>query len=441
MASEIKALHAARVGRAPNDAIWASYLALGLSEHTEETFWQGIRSLPPGHALAWHDGELRVRRWYDLAERATAEYDRRPLATATEEYRALLRESVRLRFRSDVPVGIALSGGLDSSVLLGLVQLEHPETPAVRAFSYVTGDPRYDELPWIEAMLAQTRHPSVVSRLTPDAVPRLAEAVQGLADEPMGGLPTLGYARLFEHARQAGVKVVLDGQGMDEQWAGYDYYRAAPAAPHATALVQGTRQPATRADALVPEFRARAVPLAPARPFRDRLRSLQYRDVRYTKMPRALRFNDRVSMRASVELREPFLDHRLFELALRQPRRRKLTRTTGKWMLRRIARDWLPIRVVEAPKRPLSTPQREWLRGPLKPWATDCIEQALSTYGGAWLEPARVRQAWHAYCAGAGDNSVFVWQWVSLGLAAADPRAPRAASRVDLGVGAVSAHS
>src|SRR6185436_18737296 len=102
--------------------------------------------------------------------------------------------------------------------------------------------------------------------------------------------------------------------------------------------------------------------------FDDRLRNLQYRDARFTKIPRALRFNDRVSMRASTELREPFLDHRLFELALRQPADRKIGPDTGKRLLRQMVVRMLPDSVVNAPKRPLQTPQREWLRGPLRDW-------------------------------------------------------------------------
>ena len=94
----------------------------------------------------------------------------------------------------------------------------------------------------------------------------------------------------------------------------------------------------------------------------DDLRNLQLRDTHATKIPRALRFNDRASMRASVELREPFLDHRLFELAMRQPVSRKADALGGKLLLRKIARTFVPAGVSEAPKRPLQTPQREWLQ-------------------------------------------------------------------------------
>jgi asparagine synthase (glutamine-hydrolysing) len=415
IASEIKALHAAGVAAEPDTTAWASYLATGATDQGDRTFWRGVQAVPPGHLLEWRDGRQAVRRWYDVTEQAGADYDRRPGDAVAEEYMTLLAESVRLRFRADVPVGINLSGGLDSSVLLGLVQQVQGPASDVRAFTFVTGDPRYDELPWVRQMLARTAHPSEVCAISPGDVPELADSVQRIQDEPFGGLPTLCYARLFERARALGVKVLLDGQGMDEQWAGYDYYTAAAPTTGAR-TVQGTTSAAFRPDCLTPEFLREAVTPAMPSPYPDRLRNLQYRDLHVTKIPRALRFNDRASMRASTELREPFLDHRLVELALRQPPERKILDGVTKRLLRDLARRLLPAGVVEAPKRPLQTPQREWLRGPLREWATDLIERALARVGGEWLDSRRVRAEWEHYVAGNGDNSVFLWQWINAGL-------------------------
>jgi asparagine synthase (glutamine-hydrolysing) len=258
--------------------------------------------------------------------------------------------------------------------------------------------------------------------------------VQAHEDEPFGGLPTLAYARLFEQARQQGVIVLLDGQGMDEQWAGYDYYAAALNGG-ASGVVQGTGESPVRPEALTEEFRLLVEPFDPRRPFSDPLRNTQYRDALYTKIPRALRFNDRVSMRSGTELREPFLDHRLFELALRQPPERKIDGPTRKRLLREIARELLPGGVVEAPKRPLQTPQREWLRGPLRTWAHDLIEQALGRYGREWLDADRVRREYQRFLRAESDNSFYVWQWISLALLSADQQ-PATGKRASVIAGA-----
>jgi asparagine synthase (glutamine-hydrolysing) len=121
-------------------------------------------------------------------------------------------------------------------------------------------------------------------------------------------------------------------------------------------------------------------------------------------------------MRSSTELREPFLDHRLFELALRQPPHRKIAADTGKVLLRRMVGRMLPQGVVSAPKRPLQTPQREWLRDCLRAWVDACLDDALRHVGDSWLDPRAVRQAWQMYVAGADDTSFYVWQWINLAL-------------------------
>lgn len=421
LASEIKALLAGGVEAKADIATWATYLKYGLYDYSERTFWEDIQSLPAGHAMTWQEDALRVWCWYDLAERVGAEFDTRPVEVVQEEYLSLLDQSIRLRFRSDVPVGVNLSGGLDSSTLLALVQAVQGPESDIKAFTFITGDSRYDELPWVKQMLARTRHPSVVCLLSPKDVPDLACSVQWHQDEPFGGLPTLAYARLFEQARREGVIVLLDGQGMDEQWAGYDYYQRSLSHGESNGEsvigpVQGSQDQPVRPDCLMADFGREARQLAEPALFPDSLRNRQYLDSRYTKIPRALRFNDRVSMRSSTELREPFLDHRLFELALRQPPERKIDRSTSKKLLRDMVHFMLPHGLVEAPKRLLQTPQREWLRDDLNDWAQACIDKALSAFGGLWLDRKATKKAWESYRAGLNDNSFYVWQWINLAL-------------------------
>jgi len=212
------------------------------------------------------------------------------------------------------------------------------------------------------------------------------------------------------------VVVLLDGNGLDEGWAGYDYYQYASNVEATRGPVQGSQDPPTRPGCLMPEFAALATEATWPDPLSDPVCALQYRDLRFAKIPRAMRFADRVSMMYSRELREPFLDHRVIELGLRQPKDHKLRNGQGKYLPRQVAAGILPQPLHEAPKRPVQTPQREWLRGPLREWADACIEAALAGPGRAWLRPESVRSEWVRYCSGASDNSFFVWQWLSLGL-------------------------
>jgi asparagine synthase (glutamine-hydrolysing) len=421
-ASEIKALHALGMKREPDAVSWSAYLTYGLYDHDERTFYKDIYKLLPGHALVWDKDQTRIWKWYDVAERVKGKLDTRRDEDVIDHCRSMLEESVRLRFRSDVPVGISVSGGIDSSLLLGLVHsIQGPES-SIHAFTYITGDERYDELPWAREMLKRTRHPHNICLLRPREVPALFTKVGECQDEPFGGLPTLAYAKVFERARQLGVIAILDGQGLDEQWAGYDYYEKAI---HGNSLarerpylgsVQGSRTQAVRPGCLTPEFRKLAKPIEPPLIFADALTDFQYIDLAYKKIPRALRFSDRISMMFSTELRDPFLDHRLVELAFSQPKERKIRNGIRKWLLRQVGEDLLPDGVRTAPKRPVQTPQREWLKGPLATWAESLIEGSISRCGGTWLNSKAVRKEWQMYKKGEIDNSFYIWQWLSMSL-------------------------
>lgn len=418
LASEIKAIHAAGVPAAPDPAAWATFLGSGMYDHGDRTFWSDIRRVPAGGWLEWSaDGGWQQGIWYDAAQAVRiAGFDERPDEAVFEEALGLLEESVRLRFRSDVPVGICLSGGLDSSLLLALVDRLYGRDAAINAFTFYCSDPAYDETPWVRMMLKDSQHPWHMCLLDEPSVPDLARHIQRFQDEPYGGFPTLGMAAVHARARSVGVTVLLDGNGLDEAFAGYEYYQRTAEIDANAGPVQGSRSAPKTSAFLKEDFAALAESFVSPKVFGNPLRDLQYRDIRYAKIPRAMRFADRVSMTFSREVREPFLDHRIVELGLRQPENRKIRGGQGKWMLRQIARRLLPAEVGEAPKRAVQTPQREWLRGSLAGWADRCIEAGLEGWGRQWLDAAKVRAEWRAYRDSGGDNSFFIWQWISLGL-------------------------
>lgn len=415
-ASEIKALFAAGASELPNDAAWAGYLAHARYDHNNDTFYKDIHKLPGGHYMYLQNGDIVIKQWYHLAEKSGIEYDQRPLKEIEEEYLSLVQDSISLRFRADVPIGINLSGGLDSSALLHFVDAFHGHQSQVNAYTFYTGDDRYDEIEWVKQMLKTTQHELNPCLLSSAEIPTLAEEIQSYQDEPYGGIPTIAYAQLFKKARKDGTIVLLDGQGMDEQWAGYDYYRKAET-DLKTQAVQGVgKSSSTQASALNEDFASLADSEMPEFPFPDKLRNLQFRDVFITKIPRALRFNDRVSMRASVELREPFLDHRMFELAFRQRPEYKINGDTGKFFLRQLLAKRLPESIAEAPKRPLQTPQREWLREDLRDWVEGHIDNAIRIAGGRWLNTNIIKEKSNDFFAGKSDNSFYIWQWITISM-------------------------
>jgi asparagine synthase (glutamine-hydrolysing) len=224
-ASEIKTLLQAGINSTKNETVWADYFVHGSYGLPNETFYENIAQLPGGHLLTIHGGETKptIARYYDFVAGI-----RHQQVYGTEEdlksaYTALLYDSISLRFRSDVPVGFNVSGGLDSSILLALISdVKHDETEKIEAFTFYTGDSRYDELPWVEQLMAKTKNPLNAVQLHVEDVPELIHQIACFQDEPYGGFPTIAYSLLFKEARAKGIKVLLDGQGMDEAWAGYD---------------------------------------------------------------------------------------------------------------------------------------------------------------------------------------------------------------------------
>jgi len=398
-ASEIAALRAGGFGGGAVDASLASFLLGGALDAGEDTHVSGIRRLPGGHHLTvdLEARTLSVARWYALPDEGTA--PARP-----DRLRERLEDAVRLRLRSDVPVGTCLSGGLDSSSIVALTARLRDRSPdGRRAFSVVYADPALDESRYMDSVARATGVDS--RRVTPTSDDLAADlgALVRHQGEPFSGAGVYSQWRVMRLAREAGVTVLLDGQGADEVLAGYVYQfgpfltglaarhgwgRAVREARHAGAasggsaarllvlaayhalpLPAGVRHwAASRAathralpvDALDPALRPAGPDGRHAR--RTRLGDELRANILETSLPALLRYEDRNSMAFSVEARTPFLDYRLVE-EVRSWRAEDLI--SGGWTkapLREAMRGVLPEHVrLRRDKLGFATPERRWL--------------------------------------------------------------------------------
>ncbi|MEZ4423313.1 MAG: asparagine synthase (glutamine-hydrolyzing) [Gemmatimonadota bacterium] len=450
--SEVRALLAAGVSSAPCLEAWATYLVHGVYDHDHHTFFEHVFALEPGRTLVLEGdalrapapGRARIRRWWSLGERAaepwTGTFDE-----AADALRAHAEEAVRLRMRSDVAVGVNLSGGLDSAALSATLDALVPADAPVATFTAAFDDPAYDETVFAGAVPRNARWMRSVERVGVERCRALLQEVATHQGAPYGGVATIGYHALHARAREQDVTVLLEGQGVDELLAGYAYFRPlawldrladedeaavareaeafgddpARALARARAEVRGTAAAVyqdgsshLRPDCVDPEL-ARLVPEPPRfeRPFPDHLRNAQYRDLVHTKLPRVLRMNDRLSMAHGRELREPWLDHRIVELCFRLPGAWKVGEGQQKRIFRHAFRDVLPADVRQAAKRAVVTPQREWLRGPFADVVRDALESATFRAQG-WIRSDRAQTEFERFRAGEGDNAFFVWQWI-----------------------------
>ncbi len=406
--SEIKAIHAAGIKKKPHEEIWASYFAYGSYGMPDETFWEEIYQLPGGHYLELKNKTISITKWYVFEEEVKKFDEKIPFNEVKEKYAALLKNSIELRFRADVSVGFNISGGLDSSTLLVFVnQMEGKEN--INAYTFYCGHKDYDELFWVKEMINTTQNPLNKVLLTVDHFTKEIDFLTHIQDEPCGGIPTIAYSKIFKEARKDDVIVLLDGQGMDEQWAGYDYYLKKN-----DQLIQGMKGSPFKKNVLSKEFLSKAKKPSYPTPFENELLNKQYRDLFYTKIPRALRFNDRVSMAYSTELREPFLDYRLVEYAFAQPYEYKIKNGIQKYLLRELVSEYLDDSITNSPKRPLQTPQREWLGHELSDYVESKIENLKDSDFSSWFDINEMSNEWQKYKDGDNDSSFHIWQWVSL---------------------------
>ncbi len=469
-ASEIKAilLHP-RVRRQVNGAVAYDFLTLGLLDHTEDTFFDGIRRLPPAHYLTLDaGGALHVERWWDIQPQRVAKEN---MQSAGEQVRHLLTDSIRLRLRSDVPVGTCLSGGLDSSSVVCLTNQLIRDGGAIaphlvgeyqKTFSSCYEDERFDERSFIETVIAQTN--AERNYIFPQA-DRLWQEISDLIwhqEEPF--VSTTKYAQwcVMRRVSERGVKVLLDGQGGDELLAGYKPYFAAFGAhlirqgkfatlakEIAAIRIPGQNLPRTLATAfylaaplrikvelnrLKASLRPRPAvgALAPAfcRRFghrthehfagtqssrRNPLSSRLYDDATRHLLPSLLRYEDKNSMAFSIEARTPFLDYRLVEFAMSLPPEYLIHEGWTKWPLRQAMEGVLPESIRwRRDKKGFPTPEMSWLRAGRDHLAS--LFTGDEVRSRAYLDPQKAGNKVAAALSGQDMDADEVWRYINLEL-------------------------
>ena len=392
--SEIKAiLHDDSVPRAADEDALALFLTRGSMPEIHTSFFRGIKRLPAAHVLRWQDGRSSVRRYW-VPQRTEAP---RGYAEAVERVRELLLDSIRLRLRSDVPVGTSLSGGIDSSTVVALsAQLagEH------RRHAFTARFRGFDRDEWQYAAEVAERAGVVEHHsVEPSADDLLGDLDRVVVDheEPVGSLSIYAQWRVMQAAKEAGVTVLLDGQGGDELFAGYPTavgyalrslpvhaaVRELAGAPRTAALVaqalamdhlpNPARRLYRRRTATVYADRDLVAKTAPMiRPFASLERrngSPLARELLMetfdTSLPNLLRYADRSSMAHSREVRLPFLDRRIAELALSLPASFLYAKGVTKRVLRDAALGLVPDSILtRRDKVGFEPPQKRWLAEP-----------------------------------------------------------------------------
>jgi asparagine synthase (glutamine-hydrolysing) len=429
------------------------YLRFGRTDHGAETMFAAIGQVQPGHYLELPlDAPDRIveRHYWSLEPEPV---DGLSLDGAAERLRELFLDNVRLHLRSDVPVGAAFSGGVDSSANVTAMRRLSGQDLELHTFSYVADDPAVSEERWMQLVARETGVVAHTVETSPQDLLTDLDRLIEIQAEPFGGTSIYAQYRVFRLAREAGIKVMLDGQGADELFAGYRYYLpdriagllakgrvltaarllralsslpgASPGGMFARALghalphaVQGAARRVAR-QPLVPEWldadwlSTRDVELGdPGRTTRGDLRKYRLDTVR-TGLRELLRYEDRNSMASSIESRVPFLTASLAEFAAGMPDDYLIAPDgTGKLVLRRSLRGLVPDPILDRrDKIGFATPEASWLRT-LAPWTEEVLaSDAARTAGPLRLVETRTR--WQEMRDGRRPVDSFAWRWVN----------------------------
>lgn len=431
------------------------------------TIYRGVRKLPPGHLLTVDPesltvGALPAADTYWNARAIIEEAHRDPFVgsdeEAAEQLDMLLTHSVGRRLISDVPLGVFLSGGIDSSVIASIAQ--KVSSNPIKTFTIGFDDERFDESEQAAAVAGHLGTEHVELRATTDAPLRLVERMSRVYDEPFADVSQLPTLLLSELTRQH-VTVALSGDGGDELFLGYPRYAAAAeqwgkrrgllactvgrAGMVSAAFPKGLlnrasfgKRPWRLGDKAyrMAEDSAAATPEGVYEAFVSRWRTAErptpnpasgyyFEPVRHPRLPEPLdRMSyadavtylpddllvkvDRATMAVGLEGRAPLLDHEIVRFAWRIPASMKLKDGIAKRPLRNVLSEYVPSAIFDKPKQGFEPPLGNWLRGPLRDWAESLLDEASLAEGG-FIDSAPVRDLWREHLSGVRDWRFELW--------------------------------
>ena len=452
--SEIKVLLYLLKSATQNDQIIHTYLKYGIYEHSEETFFENIFQVPPGHYLCLDDRGLTKTRYHSLLSNVDTYSNSLALDDVIKEYRRLASESVARQLRSDVKIALNVSGGLDCSILSHLVVNQH-QMKDVKLHSWCYGEEHIDEVTFAKGLANFLSRDIEFHMLTPEIAMNIIKEAVASEEQPFPGISVVARYHAYSQM-DADEIVILEGHGGDEIGAGYYYYLTAYLVDLFLegkqnideVIAELVKQNNVSADEIFMMLRgglrsllgqfgvsADGTSIYKRYPFTKEydsqfcdevvacsykhssmLKNMQLRDIYHTKLPRVLKSVDRSSMAYGKEVRVPFLDHELAEFCVNLPGHFKISGGNQRDFMRKAFCKEIPEININSPKRAVPDPQLRWFKGPLKEFVQDILA-TLCAKQRPFLNNTNINCIADDFFQGDDVNNSFqIWQLVNLEL-------------------------
>jgi len=404
--SEIKPILNEKKNYTPELNSINSYLTSEYYENIESTFYKNIFKLKPGHYIKFKDNKLHQKKFFDFLSYSQKKSYSSNNKRKKEMLENLIDNAVKKSLISDVPISIASSGGLDSSILQYHAKKNYTHKLKLISFDFL--NKKYSEKKYVNNIQKITNLDASYSKMTPKVFLDMIRSSCKNQEEPFAGLPIITYEHCIK--KRGNYKVILDGSGIDEAHCGYDKYsnnnknylkKAQDNTIIKSIISDDLRKNSNNNDYELKRF------------LKNDQKNQMYTDLFYIKLPRALRFRDKLSMAHSCELRPTFLDIDLITFLFNLKNEDQKHGKYGKYFLRKTYEDILGKNIVFRNKQQVQTPQREWFSHEMKKWLMDFLENA-EIWDTNWIDKKKFYFLFKRFLDGKEKNSFFIWKVINL---------------------------
>ncbi len=404
--SEIKPILNNKVNYLPNLNAINAYLTSEYYENVEHTFFKNIYKLNPGHILLYKNHKIYKKPYWDFRANLSKINLPKSIIEQKKYIYEKIDKAVKLSLVSDANVSIAASGGLDSSILFYHVKKNYGKISELVSFKF--NDKNYSEEKYVNFAVKKFGYKAKYSLISEKNFYKSIKKSVEIQEEPFSGLPVIAYEKCFDSNNK--YKVILDGSGLDEAHCGYNKYKFIK-----KDFSKFTQDGSYLGNIISNELEKKSnnYDYELNNYFKDPVKNLMYLDMFFIKIPRALRFRDKMSMAYSCELRPSYLDDELISILFNLEKKFHFNKKYGKLLLRNYYSNYIGKKIAFRNKQQIQTPQREWFKKDSEKYIENLLNKE-KIWETNWIDKKKFENLFDLFKKNKINNSFFIWKAINL---------------------------